>query len=140
MIVAGRRAHGVFAATMVMLLGAAMPSGDALAARYPWRSDTPAAAASTLAGRVPPPAGFKRIAVAPGSFGEWLRGLPLKAADAPVHLYDGRPKTNQDIHIAVIDIDTGSRDLQQFADAVMRLRAEYLLGSGRARDIAFNYT
>jgi hypothetical protein len=40
----------------------------------------------------------------------------------------------------VIDIDTGNRDLQQCADAIMRLRGEYLLGSGRARDIGFNDT
>jgi hypothetical protein len=37
----------------------------------------------------------------------------------------------------VIDIDIGSRDLQQCADAVMRLRAEYLWSRGRARDVAF---
>lgn len=113
------------------------PSAQA-APRYPWRGEAPVTA--TLADRIPPPAGFKRVAVEPGSFGEWLRGLPLKAPDAAVHLHDGRPKSSQDHHVAVIDIDTGARDLQQCADAVMRLRAEYLLGAGRARDIAFNYT
>ena len=117
---------------------AAAPAGQANAARYPWRGD--AAASGTLADRVPPPAGFKRISAEAGGFGEWLRGLPVKPAGAQVLLHDGRPKWNQENHVAVIDIDTGTRDLQQCADAVMRLRAEYLLGSGRARDIAFNYT
>jgi hypothetical protein len=105
---------------------------------YPWRAG--AAAEAQLAGTLLPPAGFARIPAAPGSFAEWLRGLPLKPAGAPVRLYDGRPKWNQGVHVAVIDIDTGTRDLQQCADAVMRLRAEYLLASGRPRAIAFNNT
>src|SRR5439155_25136555 len=66
-----------------------------------------------------------------GSFGEWLRGLPLLPAGAQVHLFDGQLKARQDVHAQVIDLDVGARDLQQCADAVMRLRAEYLLSVGR---------
>jgi hypothetical protein len=40
-----------------------------------------------------------------------------------VLLYNGAPKFRQDVHAAVIDIDVGTRDLQQCADATMRLRA-----------------
>ncbi len=126
---------------IVALIAAALAIGtatDVRAGRYPWRGD--AVTSATIADRVPPPTSFKRIPAEPGSFGEWLRGLPVKPAETQVHLYDGRPKWNQESHVAVIDIDTGTRDLQQCADAVMRLRAEYLLGAGRARDIAFNYT
>jgi hypothetical protein len=75
-----------------------------------------------------------------GSFGAWLRGLPLKASGAPVLLYTGVPKFRQDVHVAVVDIDVGTRDLQQCADAVMRLRAEWLFAVGRAHEIAFNDT
>ena len=108
------------------------------APRYMWRmnAQTPA----TLAGNIAPPAGFERVPAVASSFAEWLRGLPLKGPQTPVHLYDGRRKWNQGAHVAVVDIDTGQRDLQQCADAIMRLRAEYLLASGRAREIAFNYT
>ncbi len=99
-----------------------------------------ATATDTLAARFPPPAGFQRIAAAPGSFAAWLRGLPLKPAGAPVLLYNGAPKFRQDVHAAVIDIDVGTRDLQQCADAAMRLRAEWLYAMQRPGEIAFNDT
>ena len=87
-----------------------------------------------------PPVGFQRTRVAPTSFGAWLRGLPMKANDAPVLLYTGDPKWRQDVHAGVIDIDVGTRDLQQCADAIMRLRAEWLWSQNRASEIGFNYT
>lgn len=90
--------------------------------------------------RFPPPLGFEREALPVGSFGQWLRGLPLLPAGAPVLLFDGRPKGRQDVHAAVIDLEVGRRDLQQCADAVMRLRAEYLFASGRPAEIAFDAT
>jgi hypothetical protein len=37
-------------------------------------------------------------------------------------------------------MDVGSEDLQQCADAAMRIRAEYLYGSGRRNDISFRFT
>ncbi len=105
---------------------------------YPWLDGKPVT--RTLEAAIAPPPGFTRVAVEPGSFAAWLRGLPMKADGAPVRHYNGRLKWHQTYHAAVIDIDTGTRDLQQCADAIMRLRAEYLLASGRSREIAFNYT
>jgi hypothetical protein len=109
-----------------------------LAASYPWLSG--ADPQQALAARIAPPAGYEREAVDPGSFAEWLRHLPLKPGWAQVHLHDGGLKGNQAAHAAVVDIDVGRRDLQQCADAVMRLRAEYLFGAGRAEAIRFNFT
>jgi hypothetical protein len=105
---------------------------------YAWRNG--AAGGDTLAARVTAPPGFERTAAGPTSFAAWLRGLPLKPAGAPVLLHTGAPKFRQDVHTAVIDIDVGARDLQQCADAIMRLRAEWLFASGRPGDIAFNDT
>ena len=55
-------------------------------------------------------------------------------------LYSGQEKRNQNAHFAVVDLDTGSRDLQQCADAVMRLRAEYLWSQEHYDQLSFNFT
>jgi hypothetical protein len=107
------------------------------APRYAWLE---AERAATLAEQIPPPTGFKRTAHAPGSWAEWLRGLPMKPIGAPVLLFTGGPKWRQDVHAAVVDIDVGKRDLQQCADAIMRLRAEWLYAGGRKKEIRFNDT
>ncbi|HHG85490.1 MAG TPA: hypothetical protein ENJ82_12155 [Bacteroidetes bacterium] len=93
-----------------------------------------------LQNRIKPPKGFKRKAVEKGSFAAWLRGIPLKPGKPPVMLYNGMQKGNQETHFAVIDMDVGKRDLQQCADAVMRLRAEYLYASQQVAAIHFNFT
>src|SRR5262245_29052908 len=79
--------------------------------RFPWLAKAPDPA-SRIERRIPPPAGFEREAVAEGSFGEWLRQLPLKAAGAPVLHFDGSRKPNQEAHAAVVDLDLGKRDLE----------------------------
>jgi len=116
---------------------------QARASDYRWSgrwSSASSPSRDTLAGRIAPPPGFERRPVAAGSFAAWLRGLPLKPEASPVLLHTGASKFRQDVHAAVIDIDVGPRDLQQCADAAMRLRAEWQFATGRARDIAFNDT
>ena len=49
----------------------------------------------TLLSRIQPPKGFGRVPAEAGSFGAWLRGLPLKPGRPPVYLYDGLLKLNQ---------------------------------------------
>lgn len=86
---------------------------------------------------VPPP-GFVRYEA--DLYGEYLRNLPLKRPGSPVMLYNGVEKGYQDGAYAVIDMEIGNRDLQQCADAVMRLRAEYLWHSKQYDKIHFNFT
>jgi len=74
--------------------------------------------------QVPLPEGFERIAVKENSFAAYLQNLPLRK-DKTVYLYNKQPKADQTLHYAVIDISTGNKDLQQCADAIMRLRGEY---------------
>ena len=94
-------------------------------ATYPWLTAIPTQT-QTVARRFAPPPGCQRVAVGAGSWGAWLRGLPLRPAGTPARLYNGQLKDNQAVVAAVVDIDPGTKDLQQCADAVMRLRAEYL--------------
>jgi hypothetical protein len=92
---------------------------------YPWQEQT-GSTAQTLAARFAPPAGCQRVATAAGSWGEWLRWLPLQPVGTKVHTYNGGLKNRPEVVAAVVDIDVPPHDLQQCADAVIRLRAEYL--------------
>lgn len=111
---------------------------ECAAGPYPWPRSQAAGAA--LADRIPPPTGYRRVAAAPRAFASWLRGLPLRETGTVVRLFDGREKGNPGAAFAVVDIDVGTRDLQQCADAVIRLRAEYLLAAGCADRIVFDFT
>ena len=85
---------------------------------------------------IPMPAGYSRVALEPGSFGAWLRDVRLKE-EMVVYLYNGNRKINQRAQFSVLDISTGNRDLQQCADAVIRIRAEYLYEQKRYGEIVF---
>lgn len=95
---------------------------------------------STIGTHFSPPPGFERTVDAPGSFAAWLGGLALLADGTPIMLHNGTPKNRQDVHAAVLDISVGTKDLQQCADAVMRLRAEHLFAQVRFNEIHFNFT
>lgn len=88
--------------------------------------------------RIKAPEGFQRIKTEEGSFGEYLTNLPLKPHGEKVKRFDGSVKTGE-VHEAVVDLDIGNRDLQQCADAVIRLRAEYLYKQRRYTEIEFNF-
>lgn len=91
----------------------------------------------TMVMEIPLPKGYKRIDQDSGSFGEWLRHVHLKK-DKRVYLYNGDLKTDQSVQFAVIDMPVGKKDLQQCADAVMRLRAEYLFSEKKYDEISFS--
>lgn len=128
--------------TALLLSGAAprplFPAPEPPALSYPWLSSA-YQPQTALAARFAEPAGCRRVAVAPGSYGEWLRYLPLRPKGTAVRLHNGKLKNPQTVHAAVLDIDTGPRDLQQCADAVIRLRAEYQFTRGY-RAIHFHLT
>ncbi len=86
---------------------------------------------------IPLPKGYTRLKPETGSFAAWLKSLPLKK-DKTVFLYNGQPKGNQQAQYAVVDMSTGKEDLQQCADVVMRLRAEYLFSAGKFGEIRFS--
>jgi hypothetical protein len=85
---------------------------------------------------IPLPDGFERIRNADNSFAAWLENVALKK-DKTVYKFDGTEKYNQTAQFAVLDISVGKKDLQQCADAVMRLRAEYLFAQQKFGEIIF---
>ena len=85
-----------------------------------------------LEDRFAPPPGFTRAKVAAGSFGAWLRRLPLAAPGTPVLSHRGGvilPPEHDNL-AAVVAIDTGAADLQHCADAIIRLHAEWRWSRG----------
>lgn len=85
---------------------------------------------------IPLPEGYTRQSYEDKEFGYYLQQIPLKQ-NKTVYLYNGSPKQNQTAQYAVLDISVGKKDLQQCADAVMRLRAEYLFSQKRFAEIVF---
>jgi len=85
---------------------------------------------------IPPPDGYQRMHCAKGSFGYFLQSLSLKK-DNTVYLFNGEKKPIQTAQFAVINMSVGKENLQQCADAVMRLWAEYWWGRGDTKMISF---
>jgi hypothetical protein len=90
-------------------------------------------------GSIPLPEGYKRVAVSDDRYANFLKSIPLKS-DKTVYLFNGIKKGNQQAQYAVMDMDIGHKDLQQCADAVMRIRGEYLFGKKDFSHISFNFT
>jgi hypothetical protein len=93
----------------------------------------------TIEARFKTPKNYERITVDSTDFGDYLRKLPLKPISSKVKYFDGREKNNNNVYVSVVDMEIGTRDLQQCADAVMRLRGEYLFKQKRLNDIHFNF-
>jgi len=108
--------------------------------KYSWLLTADYDNKAAIVNQIAVPVGFRRKDVNKGSFAEWLRFLPLKTETSKVLLYDGREKPYQKGAYRVINIDIGNSDLQQCADAIMRLKAEYHYSRGEYDKIHFNFT
>lgn len=93
----------------------------------------------TIEARFLPPEPYVRPQYDTLSFANYLRTLPLKSPEAPVKLYNGKTKA-EPVHAAVVDMKIGQKNLHQCADAIMRLRAEYLWTEEAYEKIHFNFT
>ncbi len=80
----------------------------------------------TLLERIKAPKGYDWIIEERGSFGEFLQNTTLKKPGSQILDFKQNPIGNQFEHVAIIDYEIGKKNLQQCADAVIRLRAEYL--------------
>lgn len=90
--------------------------------------------------RIPPPPGYTWVQEENNSFPAFLQNIELQPHGSEILDYSGKPIFNQSEHLAILNYDVGTRDLQQCADAVIRIRAEYLYQRGLFSDIAFHFT
>lgn len=93
----------------------------------------------TLQSRFNPPEGFERTTNRSNSFASYLQNLPLKRAGTKVKYYDGQLKLNN-VYAAVVDLEISNQNLQQCADAILRLRGEYFYSIQAYDQISFSLT
>ncbi len=93
----------------------------------------------TLAERVDTPKGYSRTKAKDASLLHFLRQYPLKEDGSPVLLYDQTAKSNQSSHAAVFQLPIEQEDLQQCADSVMRVYAEYYWHTKQYERIGFHF-
>jgi hypothetical protein len=112
---------------------------EAERARYPF---VPAdASIRPLVEVAAPPEGYRRVELEDGSFGAYLRGLPLRPADAEVRSYTGATLRGADDGrvFAVAELDVSPLDVQQCADSVIRWHAEWLWSRGEKKKIGYHF-
>lgn len=90
--------------------------------------------------RVVLPENYKRVVYDSTSFEHYIRTKQLKPFGTKVINYDGKPYFYQLGHVGVLDVDVPSNGLQQCADALIRLRSEYLWETNKKNKIGFNFT
>jgi len=97
-------------------------------------------AGKTIEKRFLLPNNYSRVEIAENSFSQYLRQLPLKANKSMVSYFNGELKSNSEIYLGVVDQKIGNKDLHQCADAIIRLKAEYLWSQKDYANIHFNLT
>lgn len=94
---------------------------------------------NTLATRIKTPKGYKRIKSKKNSLENFLRNYKMKKNGKPVLLYDGSEKADQSAHVAIFKLPIENEDLQQCADSVMRVYAEYFWHTNQKDRIKFHF-
>ncbi len=117
---------------------------------YAWLSRAARRVDRPLAERIEPGPGFARVSLRAGSFGDWLRHLPVapapdKPRTPPATGIPRTPRRGAELmsapHVAaVIDLHPGRGGLLNAANIVLRLRAEYLWSVGPREAAVFNFT
>lgn len=83
---------------------------------------------------------FIRAKTTTGSFSHYVQNYSLKPSGEEVINYDGNPYWYQAGHVGILDVPVPSNGLQQCADALIRIRAEYLWQQNLKDKIGFKFT
>ncbi|WP_298554849.1 DUF4846 domain-containing protein [uncultured Algibacter sp.] len=94
----------------------------------------------TIKSRINLPKGYKRVVYPSQSFQEYLRNYKLKPFGTKIINYDNTNYFWQGGHIGILEIPVPKNGLQQCADALIRIRSEYLWDKNRKDEIGFNFT
>lgn len=95
---------------------------------------------NTISTRVTIPKGFQRVAYLQGTFEYFIQNYRLKDFGSKVINYDGSEYFYQSGHIGILDVSVPKNGLQQCADALIRLRSEYLWEKNQQSKIGFEFT
>ncbi|CAA0175490.1 conserved hypothetical protein [Tenacibaculum maritimum] len=94
----------------------------------------------TIKNRVKPPYGYKRVCYEAGTFESFIQNYTLKEYGSSIINYDKTKYFYQIGHIGILTLSVPENGLQQCADALIRLRAEYLWKTNQKEKIGFEFT
>lgn len=94
----------------------------------------------TIKNRVKPPYGYKRVSYEAGTFESFIQNYTLKEYGSSIINYDKTKYFYQIGHIGILTLSVPENGLQQCADALIRLRAEYLWKTNQKEKIGFEFT
>jgi hypothetical protein len=95
---------------------------------------------TTVKQRILLPSNYKRTTYSSTSFSNYIQNYNLKPFGTQVINYDGNPYLYQEGHVGILELPVPSNGLQQCADALIRMRAEYLWETNQKEKIGFNFT
>ncbi|RMA57765.1 DUF4846 domain-containing protein [Ulvibacter antarcticus] len=94
----------------------------------------------TVIDRIEVPEDFTRTLYPANSFQNYIQNYKLKPFGAKIVNYDGNDYVYQSGHVGIFELAVPDNGLQQCADALIRIRAEYLWDMNRKDEIGFNFT
>ncbi|SFZ84467.1 conserved protein of unknown function [Tenacibaculum maritimum NCIMB 2154] len=94
----------------------------------------------TIKNRVKPSYGYKRVSYEAGTFESFIQNYTLKEYGSSIINYDKTKYFYQIGHIGILTLSVPENGLQQCADALIRLRAEYLWKTNQKEKIGFEFT
>lgn len=95
---------------------------------------------TTIIKRIKVPEGYTRATYPENSFQHFIQQYPLQPYGSKIINYDGNPYFYQSGHVGILQLSVPKNGLQQCADALIRLRAEYLWKMNRKDKIGYEFT